>query len=273
MKILSLGAGVQSSCIAMMAAQGEMERPDAMIFSDTGDEPKAVYEWLNEFLKPHIEKSGIPLYIVRNGNLKEDALKSQVRGLAAEGTRCASLPYFVKNPETGQKGMLRRQCTGEYKIIPVVKKQRELLGYKPRQRIPAGSCEVWKGISLDELRRASVSNVKWYSYYYPLIEMSMTRYDCKLWFKERGHPIPPRSSCLRCPYHSNQEWRNIKINSPEEWKDVVEFDKTIRNTDKTRGQLFLHSGLIPLDEVDLTTAEDHGQGNLFDMECMGMCGL
>ena len=256
----------------MMGCLGEMEKPDAIIFSDTGYESKSVYEWFENFLKPHIEEAKIPLYVVSNGNLKEDALVSQVRGKKEAGNRSASLPYFVKNLETGKEGMIRRQCTNEYKIIPIVRKQRELLGYKPRKRIPPGSCEVWKSISIDELQRASISAVKWYYFYYPLIEMGMTRRSCKIWFSEKGYPEPPRSSCLCCPYHNNYEWRNIKINSPDEWQDVVDFDKKIRNSGGMRGQLFLHRKCIPIDEVDLRTSEDHGQRNMFDNECMGMCG-
>lgn len=314
MKILSCGFGVQSSCVAMMACGGEIEKPDAIIFSDTGYEPRVVYEWIEKFMRPHIEKAGIPFHIVSNGNLKQDALVTQVRGTKEIGKRWASLPYFTKKIwteaniveaysirseldissdkygknfarwteiieivlETGvyeQKGMIRRQCTNEYKIMPVVKKQRELLGYGPRKRIPAGSCEVWKGISLDEIRRATVSNVKWYYFHYPLIELRMDRNDCKLWFKAKGFPVPPRSSCLCCPYHNDNEWRNIRDSSPKEWDDVVAFDKSIRNMGGTRGQVFLHRQCLPLDEVNLLTAEDFGQMSMFDNECQGMCGL
>ena len=54
-KVLSLGAGVQSSCLALMAERGEygLSKPDFAIFADTGWEPPAVYEhleWLKEEL-------------------------------------------------------------------------------------------------------------------------------------------------------------------------------------------------------------------------------
>ena len=46
--IISLGAGVQSSTMALMAAKGEITpMPDAAIFADTGWEPKYVYDWLD----------------------------------------------------------------------------------------------------------------------------------------------------------------------------------------------------------------------------------
>lgn len=47
--ILSLGAGVQSSTLALMAARGEVPgfpKLDCAIFADTQDEPASVYRWL-----------------------------------------------------------------------------------------------------------------------------------------------------------------------------------------------------------------------------------
>lgn len=276
MKILSLGAGVQSSTILLMACRGQIERPDAVIFADTGWEPQAVYQWL-EFLKVEAEKTRIPLYIVQQGNIKENALQGQVRGTVGDGAkkggRWASMPYFTTDRKTGSAGMIRRQCTYEYKIRPIEKKLRELAGYKPRQRIPAGTIETWKGISIDELQRASLSPTKWISFYYPLIELKMNRYDCLNWFDKNGLPRPPRSACLGCPYKSNAEWRRLRDESPEEWNEVVEFDKAIRKCGGMRGDIFLHADRVPLDEVNLTIAEDHGQMNMFRTECQGICGV
>ena len=41
--VISLGAGVQSSTMALKAGCGEFPRPDCAIFADTGYEPKSVY--------------------------------------------------------------------------------------------------------------------------------------------------------------------------------------------------------------------------------------
>jgi hypothetical protein len=47
--------------------------------------------------------------------------------------------------------MLYRQCTHDYKVIPIQKKIRELLGIKPRHRVKKGQLvEQWIGISTDE---------------------------------------------------------------------------------------------------------------------------
>ena len=51
--VLSLGAGVQSSTLALMAAAGEVTpMPDAAIFADTQAEPAGVYRWL-DWLEKH----------------------------------------------------------------------------------------------------------------------------------------------------------------------------------------------------------------------------
>ena len=44
-RVISLGAGVQSTTMALMAAQGEIgPMPDCAIFADTQGEPRKVYE-------------------------------------------------------------------------------------------------------------------------------------------------------------------------------------------------------------------------------------
>ena len=50
LRILSLGAGVQSSTLALMIEKGEIPMVDAAIFADVGAEPKKVIKWL-DFLK------------------------------------------------------------------------------------------------------------------------------------------------------------------------------------------------------------------------------
>jgi hypothetical protein len=273
MKILSLGAGVQSSTIFLMSCYGEIERIDHAVFADTGWESESTYRWIG-FLDQESKKYGIPIHVVRNGDIRQDALISQVRGVKTETSRWASMPYFTSDRKTGKKGMIRRQCTNEYKIIPIEKKARELAGYKKYQRIPVGEVEIWKGISTDERSRANMSRVRWIQFYYPLLEMEMSRKDCRNWFSSKGLPQPPRSSCLGCPFHDDSEWKCIK-ESPEEWADVVAFDKAIRKCGGMRGDVFLHAKRIPLDEVDFTTAEDMGQLNLLSWrdECAGVCGV
>jgi hypothetical protein len=87
---------------------------------------------------------------------------------------------------------------------------------------------------------------------------------------------PPRSACLCCPYHNNASWRHVRDSDPKEWDEVVAFDKLVRDKNSINKKIYLHRDCVPLDQVDLTTPEDHGQGNLFSgfrEECMGVCGV
>lgn len=155
-RVLSLGAGVQSSALLLMSLRGVLPRLDAAIFADTQYEPRAVYEHL-EWLKGEAARGGIPLHIVTRGNIREDALEfRQLRRSGPEvDRRFASIPLFVKNPDDTQ-GRIRRQCTSEYKIQPVEQFiKRNLLGLKPRQRSPREvAVEQWMGITSDEAGRA-----------------------------------------------------------------------------------------------------------------------
>lgn len=273
MKILSLGAGVQSTTVLLMSCVGELPKLDAAIFADTQWEPKAVYKHL-EWLKWYSERHGIPVYTVSKGNLRADALNSHVRSTGKEDTkRWASMPLRTVGPD-GSQGMIRRQCTKEYKIEPIEKEIRRLLGLKKRQRIKKGThVEQWFGISVDEVHRMRTPDKPWMEFVYPLVDRRLSRQGCKVWLGNYKFPSAPRSACIGCPYHSNEEWRKIKAN-PEEWADAVEFDNAIRDCCGMRGKVYLHRACKPLEEVDLRTDVDKGQLVMsWAEECDGLCGV
>lgn len=270
MRILSLGAGVQSSTVLRMSIRGELPRLDAAVFSDTGWEPPAVYSHLDD-LKREAEAAGITLSIVGAGNIRDDALRSKVRGLKGEGTRWVSMPYFTKG-EDGRRGMIKRQCTKEYKLVPIQREMRRLAGYRPRQRIPAGTVEQWIGISIDEAQRMKDSRVAWIVNRFPLIyDIRKTRAECIVWNERNGYPPPPRSACIGCPFKHNAEWRETRAR-PEEWEDAVRFDEAIRSSGGERGGAYIHADRVPLKLAKIDDG-DPNQGSLFGNECEGLCGV
>lgn len=184
LRVLSLGAGVQSSTLLLMAVRAEIERPDCAIFADTQWEPREVYSWL-DFIESEV--GGLfPIHRVSIGDIRANCLNKSKRN--------AQPPFYVKSNGSDRETMIRRQCTKGYKIEPIQKKVRELLGLKPRQRAPKFvAVEQWMGISSVGIRGIN-------------------------------------------------------------------------------GEPFLHRSLKPLDEVDLSTLEDHGQMNFLN-ECEGMCGV
>lgn len=278
MRILNLGAGVQSTTLALMAKRGDIDPIDYAIFADTQAEPAAVYrhlEWL-------VAEVPFPVLIRTRGSLMDNL----VNGVNADGQRYCSIPAFTGPPGVNL-GITRRQCTAEYKIRVVEKAiRRDILQLQPRQRIPNG-IEIAQifGLSFDEPGRVArvAANHRGNSWRveFPLYELEMTRADCVLWLKDYGVPHEvPRSACTFCPYRSNSEWKRLKETDPESFAQAVQADRAIRDkhsrcTQGMRDQMWLHRSCKPLDEIDFDANPRDAPGQAvfgFSAECEGMCG-
>jgi hypothetical protein len=242
--ILSLGAGVQSSTLALMAARGDLPpgfaQPTAAVFADTGWEPASVYRhlhWLIEAIG-----SILPIHIVRG--MRPDGTPAHIREdseaiVCGDTNRLANPPLFVKEsveytayPDPRQQAkfetyhlirrgeiprfvtmpvfareftgarpvMLRRQCTGDYKLEPIYRFCRPLIGRRRGQRHTTPPfCEMWIGISAEEsARRCKPSHERWVTNRYPLRELGLTRADCATWLWEHYQIIAPKSACVGC---------------------------------------------------------------------------
>lgn len=136
----------------------------------------------------------------------------------------------------------------------------------------------WIGISRDEVSRVKPSRDPWIKHRWPLVyETESRRHDCLLWMERNGFPRPPRSACRYCPFHSDAEWRRQRDEEPLEFALSIQFERDLQavkaKTDNMGGVPFLHASLVPLDKVDFSTDEDHGQQVMFQNECEGMCGV
>ena len=257
--VISLGAGVQSTTLALMAANGEIgPMPDCAIFADTGWEPAAVYNHLDR-LKNVLP---FPVYCVSAGNIREDAIKGGSKRTGEK--KYAAIPWFILKAN-GSHGMGKRQCTTHYKLEPIFRKIVELQSGR-RQK---GATEMWIGISTDEAFRMKPSRVQYIKNRWPLIELRMNRVDCHAWLKRSGWDAP-KSSCIGCPFHSDEQWRTL---NQAELADAIEVDKAIRHQPGFKGEQFMHRKLKPLSEVDLRSDAEIGQPDLFMNECEGMCGV
>lgn len=276
MKVLSLGGGTQSTVLALMAASGYLsDMPDIAIFADTGWEPKKVYdniEWLKSILP-------FPVVTVSSGTSIRDDIS---KGVNARGTPWLSIPVYMSKKNGEQAGMNWRQCTTDYKITPILKKVREILGIRPRSPVPQNvQIEMWLGITSDETERVRTSPDAWIFNKYPLIDKDMTREDCIDWFNEK-YPDRnlPRSACIGCPYHSRKGWADMLTNDPVSFEDAEEIDTKLRDTkgniaSRFRNDLFLHSSRKPLREaveLDIINAEKDSEGG-WGNECAGICGV
>lgn len=268
LRYLSFGAGVQSTCLYLMACEGAFgdDGPTVAIFADTQDEPASVYAHLDRLAADfgHV----IPIRRVTKGRL------SAVVGSGREGRRTAAPPLHVRN-ERGEQAMLRRQCTREFKIEPIEREARSMLGVEKGKRV-RGWVESWQGISLDEAQRMKPNRRVWVRNRYPLVfDRPMTRQQCHAYNVRRGYPAP-KSACVFCPFTDDGRWREMKRARPDEFAQAVAFDNALRRDGGPRGvssESYVHRSLRPLEDVDFSNAEDMGQQNMFANECEGMCGV
>jgi 3'-phosphoadenosine 5'-phosphosulfate sulfotransferase (PAPS reductase)/FAD synthetase len=252
MKIISLGWGVQSFTLAAMVALGELEPIDYAIHADTTHESQLTYQFADRW-RDWLKERGVEVVTVQPSKTKVEAFNNY-GGIF--------IPAFTRS-DKGSYGQLRRQCTGDWKIAPMRRWIQEHRNNEP--------VEQWIGISWDESQRMKVSDVKYITHQWPLLDKKMTRADCKNWLTSHNLEIPPRSACTFCPFHSTSEWRRIK-DTPSDWKSAIEHDRAIRKG-RPPFDLFVHPSRKPLEEVDFRTAEEKGQLSLWDNECTGMCGV
>ena len=152
--------------------------------------------------------------------------------------------------------MLRRQCTNEYKILPITKLVRGLTGCS--MHYPATQ---WIGISIDEIQRMKQPRPKYLKFRYPLVENRISRSDCVDFMEQNGFTVPVRSSCVGCPFHDNTEW--LALND-EEFKDACDFDESVRaigmthpslTFEYTKDSVYLRRDLKPLAERNFEKGE------------------
>jgi hypothetical protein len=277
--VLNLGAGVQSSCLALMAAKGEVTpMPDFAVFADTQAEPQSVYDWL-DWLEKQLP---FPVYRVTKGNLEDDSLKPAVATARAlhydEGEEYMRriIPVFGQLPNGTKTAAIGRSCTADYKIRVIEKKIIEKCGITRGQKDT--TVTQWVGISWDEMQRAKNARLPWTQIRWPLIEKQMKRHACLQWMRDNGYPEPPRSACVWCPFHSDTEWRRLRDEEPMEFQRAVKFDRDVRELSrKDRAMnmtVYLHNSCKPLDEIDFDSDEQKGQQVWdFQSECEGMCGV
>lgn len=275
LRILSLGAGVQSTTIALMIAHGELPPIDAAIFADTQSEPRSVYDHLERLRTPGVLP--FPVYVETAGSLRQEVFDA-CNGTAGAWDRP---PFYVKNPD-GTQGMIRRQCTEDYKIAVLIAAYRRLAGIAPRGRPKGVRVEQVIGISYDEAIRVRDPWLAWIRNDYPLVDRQLNRGDCLQRLAAFGWTAP-RSACTFCPYHSDAHWLAMKTGDPESWADAVQVDQALRSADgPVRGELFVHRTMQPLDTIDFAARVGQPKPKKqlrlylepdFNNECGGMCGV
>jgi hypothetical protein len=233
MIVWSFGGGVQSVALGALVASGRLPMPDLIVIADTGRE---------------VETTWATCALMRE------------RGFAVEVAShdLATVDLYATNgdlliPAYSRGGILPGYCSNEWK-------QRVVRRWLRQRGVT--DCDLWLGISTDEAHRQKPSGIDWMRHVYPLIDLLVSRAECRRLIAAQGWPQPEKSRCYMCPYQSRGEWLSL---TPADRTRAEALDTEIRLRD---GDVFVHRAGVPLAEA-LTLEEQQPQ--LFDGCDSGMC--
>lgn len=236
MKILSFGAGMQSTALALMSCENAFAKEtelkpypmvpiyDAVIFCDLGLEPQWVTKQA-EFVHKACVKAGIK-YIKLDTHLYQDFMQNFGE------KRVVSIPWWTLD-DNGHKSKMPRNCTLDYKVNLISKYVRwELLGYKKGQRLQEKdkkAHELHMGFSSEEKRRCKENPNPMFINKFPLVEMGFERKDAYAYCKEKWGLETKASACCFCPFHRNYFFAYLKEHEPSTYQKLLEVDTLLRD--------------------------------------------
>ena len=239
LRYFSFGGGVQSMAVLVLAAQGKL-RYDQFLFANVGhdSENPATLLYLENYARPYADEHDVDLVELHHTRYgKPETLLGHIR----RSERSLPLPVRMSNGAPG-----RRTCTSDFKIEVIARYQ------KQRGATPDAPAVAALGISVDEWQRARTdSGIAWQVLEYPLLDLRMNRRDCTKVIEEAGLPVPPKSSCWFCPFHSRGEWLRMKREEPEQFQRAVELERLLneRRARLGRDEIYLHASAQPLEHA------------------------
>lgn len=219
----SYGGGGQSTALLVLAAQRLIDYP-LFIFANTGKDSEypATLTYIEEYAKPYAADHGIELVEVHK------TFKGQPEGIHERIMRPGIVSQIIPVRSSADGPPMSRSCTIDYKIEQIGKELRR------RGASETNPATVAIGISLDEMNRANRKNRPYERIVYPLLRVGdmslpkpLRRDDCERIIRDVGLPVPPKSSCYFCPFHSINEWIRQRRDEPELFAKSVEVERTI----------------------------------------------
>lgn len=243
LRSFSFGGGTQSMAALVLAARGEIDYP-LFIFANVGEDSEhpGTLTYLHEIAMPYAEAQGVELVEVRK-RTRDGETQTLVQRIDATPR---SIPIPVRMGATGAPG--NRTCTAEFKIR-VVEKELKRRGATIEDKAIVGI-----GISLDEWQRAGTAEdprSKYQLREYPLLERRLTRDQCQGIIRAEGLPLPPRSACFFCPFHTKHEWAKLAREEPALFEKACLLEDKLhaRGQALGRGAFYLTRYGAPLREV------------------------
>jgi hypothetical protein len=217
-KVISYGAGTNST--AMLVGMRERdERPDLILFADTGGERPETYRY-RDCVSGWCVKAGFPeiITVSEKHTLEEDCLNRSALPAIAYGFKSCSEHYKTRP----QKRWLREHGYDEVMFLI--------------------------GIDAGERHRVRESeNVK-----YPLIEWNWGREECIKAIARAGLPQPGKSACFFCPSSKPHEVLQLKRQHPELLQRALDMEARAELTAvRGLGRSWSWADLVKYDDVQM----------------------
>lgn len=237
MKVLSCGAGMQSTALALMSCENaqavkkglppphpKVPVYDLVVFCDLGLEPPWVAKQV-EFIRKACEQAYIPFKVL-DSPLYTDFLRNFGE------RRTVSIPWWTLRDD-GHESVMPRNCTIDYKIEMISKFFRwEVLGYRKYQRLrdeDKKAHEMHMGFSVEEMKRCKESTNPMFINKFPLVEMGLTRADNYAYIRDVWGLETKASACTFCPFHQNYFFKYLRETFPGDYQKLVGVDELLRD--------------------------------------------
>jgi 3'-phosphoadenosine 5'-phosphosulfate sulfotransferase (PAPS reductase)/FAD synthetase len=223
--IVSFGGGVNSTAMLIgMVERGE--RPDAIVFADTGGEKPQTYDFVSKFRK-WLVSNGLSLTVVAYSSKSDSPLGVDF----ACGSAHKSLEdECLTNGTLPSKAFGFGGCSVKWKRQPMDKFADQF----------APAIAAWGrgelvtrciGIHAGETRRGRIPDDEKYHYRFPLREWGWGQRECENAIKAAGLPVPPKSACFFCPAMRKPEVLALAKDQPDLFARAVAMEQNARECD------------------------------------------
>lgn len=248
---ISNGLGSQSVRMLVLAAEGFIPAK-LSITADTGSENDCLWstgerttakEYFDRIVKPYAADHGIEAVFVRANDKSGNPLPPLIERMKiVDGP--AGVPMFGSGG-----GRITQGCTGKYKVRAI---RQEL------RRRGATTARIAIGLTISETERMKISDVKWNTHYWPLIDLKLYRSMIQDDLTARGIPYLVSTQCDMCPH---KDWARWERTNPETIERIEALENSLPG-------LFFTDQRIPL-QAALDALPS--QTSLFDVCDSGYC--
>lgn len=227
LRVVSYGGGVQSTALLVLAAQGYVDFP-TFLFCNVGDDSEHpdTLAYVREVAFDYAAQHGIrmeELHRVPRKGVHAGKPETLYGRLMRDGSRSLPIPVRMAGGAPGT-----RSCTADFKIRVV---QRWVLAHGATEANP---CTTAIGISTDEYQRATSRIKETYERLeYPLLTLEwrgrvgLSRSDCMDVIRSAGLPMPRKSSCYFCPFHTAGVWAEMRRDEPDLFAKSADLEDTL----------------------------------------------